>query len=88
MADLDPAPDPDTDPPIVFGGYVKGARINERDGELIINVAVPLEDKYHALPATDHPGVMYDFTLEPRVYQPEDFEDVDTAEMGVINHHD
>lgn len=73
---------------VQFGGYVKDARINARDGEFILTVAVPADDKYHAMPATDHLGAMYDFTLEPRVYDPDEFEDVETNEMMGQNHHE
>ena len=68
----------DTPQTIRFGGYVKGANINARDGEWQMTIAVPPEHKYDALPATDHLGTVYDFELTPRVFEPEDFDpDVD-----------
>lgn len=78
MTDLEPvrptAPAP-TPEPISFGGYVKSANINARDGEWVMTIAVPLEHKYQALPATDHLGTVWDFTLTPRLYEPEPDED-------------
>lgn len=62
---------------IRFGGYIKGANINARDGELILQVAVPLTEKWSALPATDHLGTVYDIELHPRVYDPDADEDND-----------
>jgi len=52
----------------VFSAYQKGARISERDGELILMLGVPLEDKYAALPLTDKPGVMFDITVTHKPY--------------------
>jgi len=46
--------------PIQFEGYVKAMRTNERDGEMILSVAIPPEWKFHALLTTDFPGTMFD----------------------------
>jgi len=46
--------------PIQFEGYVKSMRTNERDGEMILSVAIPPEWKFHALLTTDYPGTMFD----------------------------
>lgn len=51
-----------------FSAYQKGARFAERDGEMILMLGVPLEDKYLALPLTDKPGVMFDITVTHKPY--------------------
>jgi hypothetical protein len=59
------------DEPVVlakFTAYQKGARFAERDGEMILTLGVPLEDKYLALPLTDKPGVMFDITVTHKPY--------------------
>jgi len=59
------------DTPVVlakFTAYQKGARFAERDGEMILTLGVPLEDKYLALPLTDKPGVMFDITVTHKPY--------------------
>jgi len=47
-----------------FEGYVKGLRVNDRDGELIISVGVPIEFKYRAMPFSDAPGRMWRIRAE------------------------
>lgn len=87
MSDLIPTMDFDPDARgeqlLQFQAYVKSARINVH-GEVHIQIAVPYEDKYAALPLTDIRGVM--FVLG--VYQPvgvetgddlEDFLDIEKA---------
>jgi len=49
--------------PIKFEGYVKSMRTNERDGEMILSVAVDPSWKFHALLTTDFPGTMFDLTF-------------------------
>lgn len=52
-----------------FSAYQKGARFSERDGEMILTLGVPLEDKYLALPLTDKPGIMFDITVTHKPYK-------------------
>jgi hypothetical protein len=63
-----PVEQPNPEVLAVFSAYQKGARISERDGELILMLGVPLEDKYAALPLTDKPGVMFDITVTHKPY--------------------
>lgn len=62
MSDLIPTMDFDPDARgeqlLQFQAYVKSARINVH-GEVHIQIAVPYEDKYAALPLTDIRGVMF-----------------------------
>ena len=41
-----------------FQGYFKGFSIDERTGELVLKVGVPLEFKRDCMPFTDLPGMM------------------------------
>jgi len=63
--------------PIQFEGYVKAMRTNERDGEMILSIAIPPEWKFHALLTTDYPGTMFDIRF---VRQDTSGPDEDTAE--------
>lgn len=62
MSDLIPTMDFDPEARgeqlLQFQAYVKSARINVH-GEVHIQIAVPYEDKYAALPLTDIRGVMF-----------------------------
>ena len=51
-----------------FSAYQKGARFSERDGEMILTLGVPLDDKYAALPLTDKPGVMFQIVVFHKPY--------------------
>ena len=62
MANLG-APNHQPHDPIQFEGYVKSMRTNERDGEMLLTVAVPPEYKFIALLTTDYPGTMFDLTF-------------------------
>lgn len=57
------APNHQPHDPIQFEGYVKSMRTNERDGEMLLTVAVPPEYKFIALLTTDYPGTMFDLTF-------------------------
>lgn len=57
------APNHSPHDPIQFEGYVKAMRTNERDGEMLLTVAVPPEYKFIALLTTDYPGTMFDLTF-------------------------
>lgn len=57
------APNHSPHDPIQFEGYVKAMRTNERDGEMLLTVAVPPEYKFIALQTTDYPGTMFDLTF-------------------------
>ena len=57
------APNHQPHDPIQFEGYVKAMRTNERDGEMLLTVAVPPEYKFIALLTTDYPGTMFDLTF-------------------------
>lgn len=59
---------------IAFSGYVKGMRTNERDGELILTIAIPPAHKYAAMQCTDHFGTMFDFQADVHVRASEDFD--------------
>lgn len=53
-----------------FQAYVKSARINVH-GEVHIQIAVPYEDKYAAMPLTDIRGVMFVMGIyEPQGWKP------------------
>jgi len=69
--DIDPGPRDDDLKTVYnkvaeFRGTVTGARV-DRDGGLVVTVAVPFEDKYLAMPITDIRSVMMVFS----VYKPE-----------------
>lgn len=57
------APDIGPYDPIKFEGYVKSMRTNERDGEMMLTIAVPPEYKFIALLTTDFPGTMFNLTF-------------------------
>jgi hypothetical protein len=61
-------PDPPTYELLVeFTAHCKGYRGSDSNGEVVLNVAVPLEQKYQALPWTDIPGEMVLVTVQRRV---------------------
>ena len=72
------APDHKPHDPIQFEGYVKAMRTNERDGEMLLTVAIPPEWKFIALLTTDYPGTMFDLTF---TRQDTSGPDEDTVEM-------
>lgn len=71
------APDIGPYDPIQFEGYVKSMRTNERDGEMMLTIAVPPEYKFIALLTTDFPGTMFDLTF---LRQNHEADDDDTAD--------
>jgi len=75
------APNHSPHDPIQFEGYVKAMRTNERDGEMLLTVAVPPEYKFIALLTTDYPGTMFDltFTRQDTSGGDEDDGDADTV---------
>lgn len=46
-----------TEPVALFKGWVR-SMVSDRKGQLVLTVAVPLEEKYAAMPVTDNPGLM------------------------------